>query len=168
MTRIVEAADRDALAHLLAGEVAAVLEGAIRGRGRAALAVPGGTTPAAFLTALGGHALDWGAVAVTLTDERCVRADHPRSNRRLLEETLFAGPARAAQFVALDDAQALSALLPLDACVLGMGEDWHIASLFPGADRLDEALSVDCGAAALRLRAPGAPEARITLTACLY
>ena len=165
MTRIVEAEDRGALARLLAGEVAAVLEAAIRDTGRAALAVPGGTTPAAFLSALGGLVLDWGCVAVTLTDERCVPADHPRSNRRLLDETLFAGPARAARFVALDDAPALSTLLPLDACVLGMGEDLHTASLFPGADRLDEALSADCGTPALRLRAPGAPEERITLTA---
>ncbi len=165
MTRIVEAQDRGALARLLAGEVAAVLEGAIGDTGCAVLAVPGGTTPAAFLSALGGHALDWGAVAVTLSDERCVPADHPRSNRRLLDETLFAGPARAARFVALDDAQALSTLQPLDACVLGMGEDLHIASLFPGADRLDEALSAECGTPTLRLRAPGAPEERITLTA---
>ena len=165
MTRIVQAANRDALAHLLAGEVAAVLEAAVRDTGRAALAVPGGTTPAAFLSALGGHALDWAAVSVTLTDERCVPAGHPRSNRRLLDETLFAGPARAARFVALDDAPALAALLPLDACVLGMGEDMHIASLFPGADRLGEALSPDCETPALRLRAPGAAEARITLTA---
>ena len=109
MTRIVEAADRGALARLLAGEIATVLEAAIRATGRAALAVPGGTTPAAFLSALGGHALDWAAVAVTLTDERCVPADHPRSNRRLLDGTLFAGPARAARFVALDDVQALAA-----------------------------------------------------------
>ena len=165
MTRIVEAADRDALARLLAGEIAAVLEAAIEETGRAALAVPGGSTPAAFLSALGGHALDWVAVAVTLTDERCVPADHPRSNRHLLDATLFAGPACAARFVALDDEQALAALLPLDACVLGMGEDWHIASLFPGADRLDEALSAECATPALRMRAPGAPEPRITLTA---
>ena len=165
MTRIVEAADRRALARLLADEIAAVLDAAIRSTGRATLAVPGGTTPAAFLSALGSQALDWAAVAVTLTDERCVPADHPRSNRRLLDDTLFAGRARAARFVALDDAQALSALLPLDACGLGMGEDWHIASLFPGADRLDEALSPECGTPALRLCAPGAPEERITLTA---
>ena len=165
MTEIVEAADRRALARLLADEVATVLEGAIRGTDRAALAVPGGTTPAAFLSALGGHALDWAAVTVALTDERCVPADHPRSNRRLLDETLFAGPARTARFVALNDERALSALLPLDACVLGMGEDSHIASLFPGADRLDEALSADCDTPALKLRAPGAPEQRITLTA---
>ena len=127
--------------------------------------MPGGTTPAAFLSALGGHVLDWAAVAVTLTDERCLPAGHPRSNRRLLDETLFASPARAARFVALDDGEALSALLPLDACVLGMGEDWHIASLFPGADRLEDALSPECATPALRLRAPGAPEERITLTA---
>ena len=165
MTRIIEAVDRGALARLLADEVAGVLQAAIRDSGRAALALPGGTTPAAFLSALGGHALDWAAVAVTLTDERCVAADHPRSNRRLLDETLFIGPASAARFVALDDAPALSALLPFDACVLGMGEDLHVASLFPGADRLDEALSPDCVTPALRLHAPGAPEARITLTA---
>ena len=165
MTGIVEAADRDALARLLADEVATVLEGAIRDTGRAALAVPGGTTPAAFLAALGNHALDWAVAAVTLTDERCVPAGHPRSNRRLLDETLFAGPAGAARFVALDDARALSALLPLDACVLGMGDDLPVASLFLGADRLDEALALDCAAPALQLQAPSAPEERITLTA---
>ena len=62
-------------------------------------------------------------------------------------------------------AAAVARILPLDVCVLGMGADMHVASLFPGADRLAEALSLDCTATVLPMRAPGAPEPRMTLTA---
>ncbi len=161
----------------LAALVAGTLRAAIEARGQASLAVPGGTTPAPFLRALSGADLDWAHIRVMPTDERWVAADSPRSNARLLRETLLQGPAAAATLIplaapasapedALDGlASAVAAALPLDVCVLGMGEDMHTASLFPGADRLNDALDPDCPSPILPIRAPAAPEPRITLTA---
>lgn len=174
---IVTHASRDAQAQALASEVAGDLRAALSARGRATLAVPGGATPGPFLTALGAMSLDWSRVGVTLTDERWVPVSSPRSNQALLAATLFAGAAAAAEFAPLygatdEPADALGAIatalrqivLPLDVCVLGMGEDMHTASLFPGADKLAQALGDDAPPV-LALRAPGAQEARITLSA---
>ena len=169
--------DREDLAKGLAASVATVLGRRIAQTGRATLAVPGGTTPARFLTLLGESALDWERVAVTLTDERWVPSSSDRSNQKLLGETLFRGPAAAATFVPLYGATAEPAdamdgiatslrthVLPLDICVLGMGTDGHTASLFPGADKLAAALASDAPPV-LPIIAPGADEPRVTLTA---
>jgi len=170
--------DREDLARALAAQVAGDLSAAIAARGVATLAVPGGTTPGPFLTALAQHEIAWDRVRVTLTDERWVPADDARSNQQLVAGILSAGPAAAAELVPLyvadaspeDGARTQSAvlearLLPLDVCVLGMGADMHTASLFPGADRLAEALDPACPQALLPLHAPGAAEARVSLTA---
>lgn len=167
---------RDEQAADLAEIVARELREAITERGRATLAVPGGSTPGRFLRALSAETLDWAKVRVMLTDERFVPESSERSNTRLLRATLLQGPAAAATMVpfyapadapeaVLDDLIGdVTAALPLDVCVLGMGEDMHTASLFPGADQLDAALAQ--GAPALMpMRAPGAPEPRLTLTA---
>lgn len=168
---------RDALMDELAEAVAGDLRAALAARGRASLAVPGGTTPGPFLDALSRAPLDWSEVTVTLTDERWLPPDHERSNQRLVTGTLLRDGAAAAGFLPLYGggaapeeslgrvAAALEAMvLPLDVCVLGMGEDRHTASLFPGADRLAEALAPEAPPV-LALRAPGAPEPRVTLTA---
>lgn len=160
-----------------ARRVADDLIAAIEASGEARLAVPGGTTPMGFLRALGGIALPWEKATVTLTDERCVPADHARSNQRVLAETLFDGRAAAAAFVPLYDGSAepaagmarlesaLAGALPLDVCVLGMGDDMHTASLFPGSPELAAALDPRGRAPAMAVNAPGQPETRITLTA---
>lgn len=173
---ILHYATREELAGDLAEIVARELSEAIAARGRASLAVPGGTTPGPFLTRLGAEDVDWQRVAVMLTDERFVPESSERSNTRLLKGTIFAGPARAARFLPFympaerpEDVLEriggpVAEVLPLDVCVLGMGEDMHTASLFPGADLLDKALADDAPVL-LPMRAPGAPEPRLTLTA---
>lgn len=170
-------ADKAALAKELAETVAARIQAAIDRDGVAAIAVSGGSTPAKFFSALGKtKTLAWDKVIVTLVDERWVDELNDRSNAKLVNEKLLQGPAAIARFLPLysggsePDAEAVArtnaALADLPerfaAVVLGMGNDGHTASFFPGGDTLDQVLS-DKGPA-LALRAPGAGEPRITLT----
>ncbi|MBK5952022.1 6-phosphogluconolactonase [Rhodobium orientis] len=174
--RVVPYPDRAAEMAGLAETVARELAAALEDKGRASLAVPGGTTPGPFLTALSGVDLDWARIDVMLTDERFVPPTSERSNTRLLKETLFRDRAACAALVPLfadvetpeaavaELSSDVSAALPLDVCVLGMGADMHTASLFPGADRLKEALDPETDAILMSMRADGAGEPRITLT----
>lgn len=169
--------DRATQMQTLADLTVAALAAALAEKGRATLAVPGGATPAPYFAALAKTDLDWSKVTVLLTDERFVPATSDRSNARLLKQHLLVGNVAKARFIpyyrqdttpedlpgVLDPV--LAPHLPLDFCVLGMGADMHTASIFPGADRLSEALSPDGSHIVLPMRAPGAPEPRLTLTA---
>lgn len=160
------------LADVLASELAA----ALRQNDQASLCVPGGTTPGPVFDVLSGVRLDWDRVTVFLNDERWVPESHERSNARLLKRRLLTGHAAAATFLPLyadapEPEEAIAALaaaiepcLPIDVLLLGMGADMHTASLFPGADRLEEALAPDAPIL-VPMRAPGAGEPRVTLSA---
>jgi 6-phosphogluconolactonase len=145
---LVRGPDLRQISQRLAADVADVMRLAIRERGRAALAVPGGTTPREFLTLLGQHDLPWPRIMVLPTDERAVPPDDPRSNERMIRECLPLAPEGLVPLRAegLLDAAAtalakrVAALGPLDAVVLGMGSDTHIASLFPEDRRLEQAV----------------------------
>lgn len=168
--------DKDELALALADAVAENLKAGIAARGKAALAVSGGSTPARFFRALSQrNDVAWAQVTVTLVDERWVDESSDRSNGRLVKANLLQGPAAAAQFVPLyqggaePDAAgimrangAISPIHVLDVAILGMGNDGHTASFFPGGDTLNEALTVD--GPVIAIRAPGAGEPRVTLT----
>ena len=161
----------------LADTLATELAETLRIEGKATLAVPGGTSPGPVFDTLSGVDLGWERIAVTLTDERWVPESSERSNTRLLRERLLRGPAAAARMIPLyqpgvdvpEEAaealeQGLAPYLPISVLLLGMGADMHTASLFPGADRLEEGLSAT-PRLILPMRAPGAPEPRVTLTA---
>ena len=170
--------DRQKLAVALGGKVACDLRQGIASRGRAVLAVSGGSTPKLFFEQLGADPdVDWSRVSITLVDERWVDPASPRSNEALVRTHLMLGPAAAARFVPLYSGgetptreklvltkNRLNPLLAtrFDTVVLGMGNDGHTASYFPGARNLDKALA--SREPVVDIEAAGAGEPRITLT----
>ncbi|WP_444460275.1 6-phosphogluconolactonase [Rhodobacter capsulatus] len=173
---LIEYPDRELMMLALADKVASQLRRALEVEERVTLCVPGGTTPGPVFDILSGLDLDWARVWVMLNDERWVDETSPRSNTALLRNRLLRGAAALAHLVPLyapaetpeerleELSQGVRSALPLTVLMLGMGADMHTASLFPGADRLAEALAPDAPPL-MALRADGAGEPRITLTA---
>lgn len=160
--RIFEA--REALAETLARDVADELQRAIEAKGRATLAVSGGTTPKLFFERLSQIDIPWSRVSVTLVDERQVPETSERSSARLVRTHLLRNKAAAAHFVPLVDNPEAEKIAAFDVVVLGMGNDGHTASFFPGGDRLAEAIDADTAKRLIAITAPGAGEPRLTFT----
>jgi 6-phosphogluconolactonase len=168
--------DRDMLVIEVANEMAGDLKTHLLHNETVSLAVAGGTSPGPIFDDLCAADIDWDRVQVMMTDERWVPEDSPRSNAALIRARLLQDRAVAAKFLpffvpdhtpeaALPQLeQTLADKLPLSVVLLGMGDDMHTASLFPGADGLAAALAADAPAFAV-MHPDSQPEPRISLTA---
>ena len=137
--------------------------------GARSLVLAGGTTPQRCYELLAQMEVEWGRVTILFGDERCVHPDHPDSNYRMARETLLdrVSPATVHRMPAElgpDEgaglyAHIVASVAPLDVVTLGVGEDGHTASLFPG----HAALKASALVVGIR-DSPKPPPQRVTLT----
>lgn len=147
-----------------AAEIAEALAGGSR-----SLVLAGGTTPRRCYELLTRLDVIWGRVSVLFGDERCVPPEHPDSNYGMARDALLDHVAPATVYripaeLGPDDgaaqyARVVAAVSPLDVVLLGVGEDGHTASLFPGHPALD-AVGLAVGVTS----APKPPTNRVSLT----
>ena len=137
--------------------------------GARSLVLAGGTTPQRCYELLAQMEVEWGRVTILFGDERCVHPDHPESNYRMARETLLdrVSPATVHRMPAElgpDEgaglyAHIVASVAPLDVVTLGVGEDGHTASLFPGHPALKATALV------VGIRdSPKPPPQRVTMT----
>jgi len=163
--------DIESLNQGFADFAATTLKNTLTRKPQATLVVPGGSTPRHYLPALAKCQLPWDRITITLSDERWVDVNDEQSNERLVKKYLMAHLPPNTSFAGLKtqhenpfDAvdtihQRLGQLPPLSLTVLGLGEDGHIASLFPGINP-DLPSTHHCVAVA----PPIAPSLRVSLS----
>lgn len=160
----------EALAERAADRLARLIAEEVTRSGGCAVALAGGTTPGPILRRLAEAGLPWARLRWYFADERCVPPDDPQSNYRGAREALFDRAPIAPEHVfrmegeradrdqaALDYARRLPERLHL--ALLGIGEDGHFASVFPGSDAVDEQVRP-----VLAIQGPKPPPWRLTLT----
>lgn len=158
----------------LVADIRFMLEKMIIEKDHAVMAVSGGASPIPLFEALSEVDIEWHKIQIILVDERYVDPQDPDSNEGLVRRHLLRHHAAKAEFTglvqqgkSLDEDVRLANKLPVpDLVILGMGEDGHMASLFPHAGQLTQALDTHGEAAAryTRLTPPKAPHERISMT----
>jgi len=155
-----------------------IINEAIKKRGRASMAVSGGSTPKPLFEELSLLDLDWSKVDLTLVDDRWVDADHKDSNELLVRTHFIKNKAERVNFlplkndeqtakqgISLSEEGLQSFTMPFDVIILGMGEDGHTASLFPCSDELKEGMDLKTKNTLVSTNPKSAPYERISLTA---
>lgn len=166
--------DADALERAATDRILYAAQQAIARSGAFHLVLAGGNTPRRVYAALAGAAADWARWHVWFGDERCLPPTDPERNSRMAAEAwldrvaiaaaqVHAIPAeRGAATAAQTYADALAGMADFDLVLLGLGEDGHTASLFPGHDW---GTGADAPAALAVFDAPKPPPQRVSLSA---
>jgi 6-phosphogluconolactonase len=163
----------------LANEIAEKLKLSIQKNGEASLLVSGGTSPIGMFHLLSLKQIDWTKVTIGLVDERFVSNSHEASNEKSIRENLLQNEAIHATFIPMvynidDEVDNLTrANLAYTyfnnhptICILGMGEDGHTASLFPG-DKNSESDLKNSIPSVISTKSPVEPKHRITCSKAL-
>lgn len=170
---------REALTDGVSGLLADVIRDALTRKARVTVALSGGATPEPVYRALAGAALDWSRIDLALVDDRWVAPGEAGSNETLLQSAFAAaagvtihglyrpGTDASAGVARAEDSYAR--LRPFDVILLGMGNDAHTASWFPGSIGLAAALDPAGSRTLAAVDATGCPGAqtwphRATLT----
>ena len=169
--------DQPMLEQALAHHIASKLRHASVMRGKASLAVSGGTTPKGVYRQLSQLALEWDKVTIALVDERWVSPEHAASNEATVRATLLQNEAQSASFIGLwHEAESIEEGVMLaseqfrnlpnrfDVVLLGMGNDGHTASLFPYTENLMQGLAPTSGQKLIAIQPLDASWPRISMT----
>jgi 6-phosphogluconolactonase len=175
-TQLRRFADSTALTEALAADIVASLQDGLLAGRSASLVVSGGRSPVALFERLSSIELDWRRVWITLTDERWIESTSSDSNEHLVREHLLRNAAASANFVGMKNGAAdpgggaaaswpaIARLpRPFDYVLLGMGDDGHIASLFPHSPGLEPALDPLKPPGCIGMISPLPPPARLSL-----
>lgn len=182
MTRLTTVTDPEAAAERAAQQIALIIKDALARREVAHISLAGGSTPRRTYEILAAMVPDWSGVELWYGDERCVEPEDEQSNHQLVARSLLSGIAGVlpiehrirgelgAEEAARKYAEQLAARVPsdgeadlpvLDLALLGLGEDGHTASLFPGHPEVQD----ESGAICLPVHnAPKPPPERVTLS----
>ncbi len=143
MTKWVEFNNAQDVAAAAADTIQESARYAIQQRGEFKLVLAGGTTPLASYTILANRDLDWDKWKLFYGDERCLPVDDAERNHQLVASSGLSQLIKQQYIIpselgSVNEAesyqQQISDQLPFDIVLLGMGEDGHTASLFPGHD----------------------------------
>ncbi len=164
-------ADAEPVAQAAAAYLFQQITSCVAERGLCHVVLPGGSTPARCLQLLAEKPLPWENIHWYPGDERCYPVGHAERNDTMMSNKLFSqqknvsenfhaipaelGPEQGAE----DYAALLDATDGMDIVVLGMGEDGHTASLFPGNAALEDRRS-----AVPVYDAPKPPSERISIS----
>lgn len=131
--------------------LSSALRRALEDEARTRLLLSGGRTPRPVYAALARAPLEWDRVDAALVDERWLLPGDPDSNARMVRDSLLADRASSTRFESItapgrsiEEAVTtanMHAAHPASVVVLGMGEDGHVGSLFPGMIGLADALA---------------------------